>query len=117
LSNIEYLNISCNNTYLIDNLLNSLEELILNNYFNLPLNNLPNSIKIIKIFNNNYNENLNNLPSSVEHIKLNVNYGKPMRNIPLNLKLIECHKNYKYLDLLEDCKLKYNLDYQIKTFV
>ena len=116
LLNIKYLNISCNTMHLIENLPNSLKELILNNNFDLPLNDLPNQLKIMKILNNSYNKDLNNLPNSIEIIELNQNYNRPFINIPENLKLIKYYKNYKYLDLLNDHKFKYNLDFQIETF-
>lgn len=93
LPNIKYLSINCNNLYLIENLPDSLEILVLRQYFDLPLDNLPNSIK---------------------HIVLNGSYDLPISSIPLNLKLIECSHKYKYMDLLENYKLKSDKDFQIK---
>ncbi len=78
MANIKYLNIDCNNLYLIENLPDSLEELILNENFNLPLNNLPNSIKFIQ------------LPKY---------YNKqPLLNIPINLKTIKCSTSYRFIE-------------------
>jgi hypothetical protein len=56
---------------LIDNLPNSIEELNLGIQFNLPLDNLPSSIKSIK-FNkqSKYNKPLYNLPSLLEILEL-----------------------------------------------
>ena len=99
LPNIKYICIGYNNQNLIDNLPNSIIKLELGYYFNLKLNDLPTSIKIIK-FNNEseYNEELNNLPNFVEEIELPKTYSKKMKKIPINLKTIKCSKNYKYIE-------------------
>jgi hypothetical protein len=67
---------------LIDNLPNSIEELNLGVKFNLPLDNLPSSIKSIK-FNkwSKYKITLSNLPSSLEILELPNNYTIPVMNI------------------------------------
>jgi hypothetical protein len=59
------------NINLIENLTNNIEELNLDFNFNLELNNLSNSIKIIT-FNiySDYNLELNNLPKSLEILEL-----------------------------------------------
>ena len=89
---------------IINYLPNSLEELILTHDFDLELNNLPNSIKIIIFFGFNYNKELNNLPNSLEYLELPYEYNKKISNIPKSLKTIKCNKNYKFIndfDLLE----------------
>jgi len=45
---VKILTLNCNNLNLIENLSNSIQELNLQINFNLELNNLPNSIKIIR---------------------------------------------------------------------
>lgn len=75
-----------NNKIDIDYLSNNLEELELGKCFNLQIDNLPNSIKILKIFNDNYNKNLNCLPNSIEILQLPKNYK--IENIPSNLQKI-----------------------------
>ena len=82
LPNIKYLKIDCleeneSSIILMDNLPNSLEILILDWYFNLPLNNLPNSIKFLE------------LPKY---------YDKPLENIPNSILTIKCSNNYKFKD-------------------
>lgn len=79
LSNIKYLSIGSNNEYIMNNLPNTLEELILKPAFRLPLNDLPNSIKIIE---------------------LPMYYDKPLYNIPLNLKIIRVYSKYKFINNL-----------------
>ena len=70
MSNIKIICIDCNNINLIENLPNNIDELILNYNFNLKLNNLPNSIKIIRFDNKTYyQKNLNNLPKLLELIE------------------------------------------------
>jgi hypothetical protein len=71
---------------LFENLPNSLEELILNQNFNLMLNDLPNSIKFIQF--SRY-------------------YDKPLLNIPINLKTIICSKNYKFIENLTNLNIEY----------
>ena len=72
--------------FLFENLPDSLEELILNDDFDLMLNDLPNSIKFIK------------LPES---------YDKPLLNIPINLKTIKCSKDYKFIENLTNLNIEY----------
>ena len=69
---------------------NSLEELILNVHFNLMLNDLPNSIKFIR------------LPYT---------YDKPLLNIPVNFKTIKCSKDYKFIDYFSNFYIEYYYDY------
>ena len=85
---------SCNNQYIIDNLHNNIEELIIYKS-NLNLDNLPNSIK--KIYIDNYKKELNNLPNSIEYLELKY-YELKIKKFPKKLKTIKCDKNYKYID-------------------
>ena len=75
----------CNNIYLIENMPNSIEELYLGGCFDLELNNLPNSIKIISFhYNSEYNKELNNLPKSLEKLYLPKKYNKEIKKINPN---------------------------------
>ena len=97
--NVKSLNMfGCNNQYLIDNLHNNIEELIIIKT-NLNLDNLPNSIK--KLYIKYYHSELNNLPNSVEYLELN-DYKLKIKKIPKKLKTIKCNKNYKYIDDFKD---------------
>ena len=89
LANIKYLSICNNQQHIINNLPNTLEELILKRGFNLALDNLPNSIKIIELH---------------EH------YDKPFNCFPLNLKTIRVHPNYKFIDNLPN-SVSINISY------
>ena len=93
--NVKSLNMcECNNQYVIDNLRNNVEELIISNN-HLNLDNLPNSIK--KLYIEDYEKELNNLPNSIEYLELN-NYELKIKKIPKNLKTVKCNKEYKYMD-------------------
>ena len=96
--NIKFLQLNCDNQYLIDNLPNGIEELELEFYFNLELNNLPTSIKSI-LFNklSKYNKELNCLPNFVELIQLPETYDKKILKIPKELKKIICYENYEFI--------------------
>ena len=69
-----------------ENLPNSIEELNLGYYFYLELDNLPNSIKIIK-FNSEskYDNELNNLPENLELLELPANYNLLIKNWKNNI--------------------------------
>jgi hypothetical protein len=74
--------LDCNNISLIDNLPNSIEELNLGLFFNLPLDNLQSSIKSIKFDKESkYNKPLLNLPSLLEILELPDHYTFPVTNI------------------------------------
>ena len=102
----KYLILNCNNKYIIDNLPNSIEEITLEGNFNLELNNLPNGIKKI-IFHRYsvYSYQLNCLPNSIEYIKLGANYNLKINKFPLELKIIECSEQYKFIDDLTNYDL------------
>jgi len=103
--NIKSLNMyQCNNQYIIDNLHNNIEELII--YDNdLNLDNLPNSIKKIYII--HYKKELNNLPNSIKYLELK-NYKLKIKKIPKNLKTIKCCEDYKYIDDFKDYEVIYH---------
>lgn len=84
-SSIKYLNLNSNYN-IIDYLPSSIEVLVLGDFFDMELLNLPNSIQKI-IFNkhSNYNKYLNCLPQSVKHLELPINYKRKISNIPKNL--------------------------------
>ena len=96
------------------------------------MNNLPNSIEIIRL-NETYNKPFQNTrkPLACDISNITFCVAKPKNNfiifilnfylkvliwISKELKLIECSENYKYLDLLKKYKLENNLDFQIETF-
>jgi hypothetical protein len=84
---------------LIENLPNSIEELELGCHFNLELNNLPNSIRIIRFSRSNfYHKELNNLVDTIEILELPIYYDKKIKNIPKNLKKIIMSKYYDYIN-------------------
>ncbi len=110
---VKYLKLNCNNLRIINYLPNSLEELELDFCFNLELNNLPSSIKIIKFYEDitktyvySYNKELNNLPNSIELIQLPKKYPYQIKNIPKQLKKIICSKNYKFIKDFEKYELE-----------
>jgi hypothetical protein len=93
---LKYLKLGTNNHRIINNLVNTIEELVLDCNFNLELNNLPNSIRIIKFKNPDYTKNLNSLVDSIEFIRLPTNYNIKILSIPKSLKVIQCHDKYKF---------------------
>jgi hypothetical protein len=90
--------LNCNNKYIVENLVNSIEELELFLEFNLELKNLPNSIRKIIFYNDFYNCDLNSLADSIEYIRLPRFYNKKILTIPKSLKTIKCYKDYKFLN-------------------
>ncbi len=104
---LKYLKLNSNNQYFIDNLVNSIEELELDIYFNLELNNLPNNIIKLKFHrNSSYNKNLNSLTDTIEFIQLPKNYDKKIFHIPKSLKTIRCHYSYKFINDLKKKNIK-----------
>lgn len=96
------------------------QHIIFNNiYFNNPIDNLPNNIKIIE-FNkkSEFNHQLNNLPIELEHLWLGINYQYNLDNLPINLKSLKLigyngsYDNLPYglleLQILEPYKLLSN---------
>ena len=75
---------------MIENLPNSIEELNFGLHFYSELNNLPNSIKIIRFKKKSrYNKELNNLPKELEILELPEKYNKIILNINLDCKIIK----------------------------
>jgi hypothetical protein len=87
--------LNSNNISLIDNLPNSIEELILGEDFNLPLDNLPSSIKSIKFDKwSRYKITLSNLPSLLKILELPDNYTIPVMNVNSQCKIIAKKQNF-----------------------
>ena len=89
--NIKILSIACNNQNLMDSLPNTIEILEFQEWFDIPMDNLPNSIKKITIYYCTdiiYSHELNNLPRSLELLELPINYKLPIKNIPENCKIV-----------------------------
>ena len=75
---------------MIENLPNSIEKLNFGCYFDLELNNLPNSIKIIRFEKNSkYKKELNNLPRQLEILELPEKYNINLKNINPDCKIIK----------------------------
>ncbi len=55
----------------------------------------------------NFNLTLNDLPNSIKFIKLHKFYDKPLLNIPINLKTIKCHKDYKFIENFTNLNIEY----------
>jgi hypothetical protein len=93
--NIKILKLDCNNIHITNNLSNGLEELVLLYNFNLELNDLPSSIKIILFDSYSfYYKELNNLPKSLEKLYLPEKYDREIKNINPNCQIIH-HKSNK----------------------
>ena len=65
-----------------------MEELVLGCKFNLELNNLPSSIKKIKIRNEKYDKKLNNLPNSIETLEISSRYKVAIDRKYKNLNIV-----------------------------
>ena len=81
---IKKLYLNCNYQQIIDYLPLSIEELVFGPEFNLELNDLPNSIKKIKILNSSYDKKLNNLPTGIKYLEISKYYKK---KLTLNIKI------------------------------
>ena len=51
--------------------------------------------------NYDFNKQLNCLPDSICKIRLHLNYDQEIKVLPLNIKKIICHDEYKYIEKLE----------------
>ena len=71
---IKKLILNCNTQSIIDYLPSNIVELKFGSDFDLELNDLPSSIKKIKILNNKYDKKLNNLPTGIESLEISVEY-------------------------------------------
>lgn len=90
--NVKILSLESNNK-VIDYLPNGIEELYLGANFNLKLDDLPSSIKIISFGNkSNYKKKLNNLPKSLEKLILPPKYNNVIKNVNSNC-IIDTHKH------------------------
>ena len=97
--NIRFLGLDCNNSYLIEQLPDTIEEINIGLYFNLKLMNLSSSIKKITFEHwSNYDEELNCLPSGLIVLKLPGTYDLQIKNIPIGLTKLICSKKYKYIN-------------------
>ena len=75
--------------------------------FYLRMDNLPTSIKILRIHKkSDYNMDLNCLPDFIEELHLNINYKKRILHIPSNLKKIVCHKDYPHINDFSMCDIE-----------
>jgi hypothetical protein len=107
-SNIHILNLDIVNINLIEYLTNNIEELNLGWNFNLELNNLPNSIKIIRFdIDSNYNSELNNLPKSLEILELPKKYNNKIINLSTNCIVIKQNIDPFYKNLKSNNIYKY----------
>ena len=91
---VRILKLYCNNRKIIDYLPNTIEELYLGYSFDLELNDLPSSIKILSFDNNSirdryYKNDLNNLPQSLEKLYLPERYNKEIFNLNPNCQIIK----------------------------
>ena len=89
------------------------EHLIFDEYFQEPLDNLPNNLKILEIY-SNYEQKLDFLPVSLEELHL-YRYMGELRNLPPNLKILGVHEdNENEFILPENCKLRHYWFYRKK---
>lgn len=82
---------------LFDNLPNTIKILKIPDFYNLPLLNLPIFLEELHL-GINFNQNLDNLPESIKHIgfsKLS-NYNKPLFNLPSQLEYLNLEFKNKY---------------------
>ena len=85
---IKKLFLDCNSHLIIDYLPSNVVELEFGGSFNLELNDLPNSIKKIKILNSGYDKKLNNLPTRIETLEISKYYEIPIDTKYKNLNII-----------------------------
>ena len=64
-----------------------LEEIILGEKFNHPVNNLPKNLKKI-IFGNDFNNEVNNLPTKLEHLEFGYSFNKTINYLPESLEYL-----------------------------
>ena len=85
---IKKLSLHCNSQSIIDYLPSSIVELEFGWDFNLELDDLPGSIKKIKILNAFYDKKLNNLPNRIECLEISSNYKIPIDREYKNLNIV-----------------------------
>ena len=95
----------------MNNLPNTLEILILGNFFDSKLDYLPSSLKILG-FGEKFNCSLNNLPNSIEQLIIGSKLVNKIEIFPPKLKKITFNNDYDYdltnLDLNVELNLSYN---------
>jgi len=102
-------------------ILKTVEKINFNNFFDYPIDNLPNNIKIINFskqkysitsFNqkvdnlpfhleelylsDNFNQDIDFLPASLHTLRLGYNFNKPLKNLPSSLKILIINSLYKF---------------------
>jgi hypothetical protein len=102
---VKRLKLFCNNQYIVDSLPNNIIFLQLCLTFNLEINNLPNSIKKLKI--SKYDKDLNNLPNSIKRLELPSDYLLQIKKLPSNLKTIKCSKDYEFVKDFEGFNVEF----------
>ena len=90
---IKKITLHSNTQHFIDFLPSNIEELVLCHHFDLELDDLPSSIKKIKILNEHYNKKLNNLPTKIELLEISYRYKVPIEKEYKNLNIIKFIKN------------------------
>jgi len=85
---IKKLILKCNSKSIIDYLPFSIEELVFGYDFNLELNDLPSSVKKIKIYNRFYDKKLNNLPTGIETLEISKYYKEQIERKYKNLNIV-----------------------------
>ncbi len=95
-----YLKLGAHNNYTIDNfnlpidnLPISIKKLELGSKFNHPINNLPNGLEELQL-GENFNLPIDNLPSTLQKLELGENFNQSINNLPINLGLLILGKNF-----------------------
>lgn len=87
--NLEILDFGLYHNYSLDGILpESLLDLQTSHSFNLPVDNLPTKLKIIR-FGQGFNQSVNNLPNSLEEIYFGRSFNHPIDNLPNGLVKIK----------------------------
>ncbi len=113
-------NLRHNNVYAyphkLDNLSDSLETLIIHPSLEFELENLPNSLKYLKLL--KYDKNVDNLPSGLKYLILNDYFNQPVDNLPSSLVYLETGMKFNQpVDNLPS-NLKYlSLGYEFKKSI
>lgn len=79
----------------VDRLHNGLKELYIldetgGDDFNLPIDNLPQTLKVLYIESDNFNQSVSNLPSSLKQLIIHSNkFNQPLNKLPISLEKLE----------------------------
>jgi len=95
----------------IDNLPNTIELIKLSKYFDHPLDNLPDSIHTI-YFGEYFNQRLDNLPISIKNLYFPITgqFNRKFINLPENLEILLLPRNYsKRFDNVPNSMIKLNV--------